>query len=124
MTANHRSTLAFPTALVALLCACGGSGTEPFETKAPADAPVERRLSRLAAEQIDQQSGGQVIWIDASCCAGLDPQLPESIVFGLQAVMGMHVPLFVHGGHNDAAQRLIDRLDQLGVGQRAYVVIQ
>ena len=123
MHANHRSIVAAMTALGALLYGCGGSSNEPSEASALTEAPSERRMSRLAAEQIDEQSGGRVIWIDAGCCAGLDSRLPESIVFGLQAALGQDMPLFVHGADGGQAQRLLDRLDELGVGRRGAVVM-
>jgi hypothetical protein len=80
-----------------------------------------RYVSRTVAERIDQDSGGQVIWIDAGCCAAQDPELPERIVFGMQAVLGNDARLFVVGSDLRQAARLVDRFDRLGLG-RVYLV--
>jgi hypothetical protein len=78
-------------------------------------------VSRATAERTDQDSGGQVIWIDAGCCAGQEPELPERIVFGMQAVLGTDARIFVGGSDLRQAARLVDRFDRLGLG-RVYLV--
>lgn len=80
-----------------------------------------RYLSRATAERHDAQTGGRIVWVDASCCAGLDPELPERIAFGMQAVLGEELPLYVSGSDLRQAARLADRLDALGL-QRVYLV--
>lgn len=88
-------------------------------------APVDRQartrrgryISRAAAERTNEETGGQVVWVDASCCAGLDPELPARIAFGMQAVLGNDAPLFVSGNDLRQAARLVDRLDALGIGR-------
>jgi len=79
-----------------------------------------RYVSRAAAERTDQD-GGQVIWIDAGCCAGQDPELPERIVFGMLAVLGSDARLFVGGSDLRQAARLVDHFDRLGL-DRVYLV--
>jgi len=91
--------------------------------------PVDRQahtrrgsyVSRAVAERTYVESGGGVVWVDASCCAGLDPELPERIAFGMQAVLGDEAPLYVSGNDLRQAARLADRLDALGV-RRVYLV--
>ena len=75
-----------------------------------------RYVSRSIAERTDQEVGGQVIWIDAGCCAGQAGELPEQIVFGMQAVLGNEAPIFVFGADLRQAARLVDRLDRRGLG--------
>jgi len=93
------------------------AGTDP--AAAPVDRQArtrnERYISRAVAERVDRETGGQVVWVDASCCAGLDPELPERIAFGMQAVLGDDAPLFVGGRDLRQAARLADRLHALGV---------
>lgn len=80
-----------------------------------------RYLSRAVAERRYEETGGHAVWVDAGCCAGLDPDLPEHIAFGMQAVLGDEAPLYVGGSDLRQAARLADRLDALGVG-RVYLV--
>ncbi len=91
--------------------------------------PVDRQahtrrgsyVSRAVAERAYVESGGHAVWVDASCCAGLDPELPERIAFGMQAVLGDEAPLYVSGNDLRQAARLADRLGALGV-RRVYLV--
>lgn len=80
-----------------------------------------RYISRAIAERTYEETGGSAVWIDASCCAGLDPELPMRIAFGMQAVLGDEAPLYVGGNDLRQAARLADRLDALGV-RRVYLV--
>lgn len=78
-------------------------------------------LSRARAERVDQETGGQVVWVDANCCSGPDADRPERIAFGLMSVMGDEAPLFVTGADLRQAARLADRLEALGL-RRVYLV--
>lgn len=117
-----------------------GPGDAPSATKREvADAPAERGhraavpvdrqahtragryLSRAVAERLYEETAGRAVWVDAGCCAGHDPELPERIAFGMQAVLGGEAPLFISGSDLRQAARLADRLDALGVG-RVYLV--
>lgn len=80
-----------------------------------------RYVSRATAERNDAETGGRAVWVDASCCAGLDPELPERIAFGMLAVLGDETPLYVIGTDLRQAARLADRLDALGV-RRVHLV--
>jgi len=91
----------------------------------PVDAQARtksgRYIGRAAAEQFDHESGGEVVWVDASCCAGLDPDLPVHITFGMQAVRGTEARIFVGGRDLREAARLADRLEALGL-RRVHLV--
>lgn len=91
--------------------------------------PVDRQahtrrglyLGRATAELAYQESGGHAVWIDASCCGGLDPELPERIAFGMQAIVGDDAPLYVSGSDLRQAARLVDRFDTIGL-RRVYLI--
>jgi hypothetical protein len=101
---------------------------EPIATE-PSAVPVDRQartragryLSRATAERLDREAGGSVVWADAACCAGHDPELAERIVFGMQAVLGEDSGVFVVGSDLRQAARLADRLESLGV-RRVHLV--
>lgn len=99
---------------------------EPVDRSAvPVDRQAQTRngryVSRAVAERTHAEAGIRIVWVDASCCAGLDPELPERIAFGMQAVLGEDAPLYVSGNDLRQAARLADRLDALGL-QRVYLV--
>lgn len=105
--------------------AAEGTAERGHRAAVPVDRQAHTRagryLSRAVAERRYEEAGGRAVWIDAGCCAGLDPDLPEHIAFGMQAVLGDEAPLYVGGGDLRQAARLADRLDALGVG-RVYLV--
>lgn len=97
----------------------GHRGAVPVDRQAQTRAG--RYLSRAVAERLYEETGGRAVWVDAGCCAGHDPELPERIAFGMQAVLGDEAPLYISGSDLRQAARLADRLDALGVG-RVYLV--
>jgi hypothetical protein len=109
-----------------------GSTRQEAAMREPVDrsaAPVDRQahtrsgryVSRAVAERTHAEAGSRIVWVDASCCAGLDPELPERIAFGVQAVLGDDAPLYVGGNDLRQAARLADRLEALGL-QHVYLV--
>lgn len=121
------STTRAPAGAVATVVAEVAAAATAEEHRAA--VPVDRRahtrggrhVSRATAERHDAESGGRIVWVDASCCAGLDTELPERIAFGMLAVLGDETPLYVTGTDLRQAARLADRLDTLGL-RRVYLV--
>ena len=93
------------------------------EAADPAAVPVDplartragRYLGRATAERLDDAARGGIVWVDASCCAGLASDLPERIAFGMLAVQGDDAAVFVTGRDLRAAARLADRLEAFGL---------
>lgn len=116
---------AAPSATTAATTTPIGASDREARSAAPVDRQAHtwagRYISRAVAERTHAETGGSVVWVDASCCAGLDPELPERIAFGMQAVLGDEAPLYVSGNDLRQAARLADRLDALGV-RRVYLV--
>jgi len=122
VTASGAATGAVTGAVAA---AAAGVAEHEDRSAVPVDRQAHTRrgryVSRAVAERTDVETGGSVVWVDASCCAGLDPELPERIAFGMQAVLGDDARLYVSGNDLRQAARLADRLDALGLG-RVYLV--
>jgi hypothetical protein len=106
-----------------------GPGARPGPTSAapaPADAAAHTRpglyLRRGAAERIDQQTRGEVVWLDTDAFPG-DIDLAVLNAYGVQAAvnLGNDVPFLVTGGNQRLSARVVDRLAAEGIA-RAYLV--
>lgn len=74
-------------------------------------------LSRSLAERVDAERRGEVVWIDAGCCASAAPKgggldLAVKVAFAVQTAKdaGPEVPFLVFGSDLRQAARLVDLL--------------
>jgi len=93
----------------------------------PADHAARTRpglyLRRAAAERLDRELRGDVVWVDAGCCAGDGVELAIYVAFGVQAAKNLDdgVPFLVTGADQRLAAQLVNRLADNGI-RRAYLV--
>jgi hypothetical protein len=104
----------------------------PQASSMPVDPAARTRrglyVSRSLAERADLERGGDIVWIDAGCCAGAVREgdghdLAVMLAFATQAAkhLGPDAPFFVHGSDLRGAARLVDRLVATGA-RHSYLV--
>jgi len=93
----------------------------------PADHAARTRpglyLRRADAERWERRLRGDVVWLDAGCCAGDEAEMALLIAYGMQAAknLGNDAPFFVSGSDQRLAATLVNRLAETGSPQ-AFLV--
>jgi len=93
----------------------------------PADHAARTRpglyLRRADAERWEQRLRGDVVWVDAGCCAGDTAEMALLTAYGMQAAknLGNDAPFFVTGSNQRLAATLVNRLAETG-SRNAFLV--